>query len=51
LQIVSAIVVVAGIIDHFSPFGFPKWAIYLGIACYFIGALCGMKITWFSQRR
>ena len=49
LQWTSLIVVLASILNIFVPFGFPGWAMYVGMIGYFIGMLGGMKMTWFRR--
>ncbi len=51
LQWASLIVVLAGILNIFVPFGFPGWAMYTGMAGYFIGMLGGMNVTLFRRHR
>ena len=50
VQWASLLVVIASIINVFAPFGFPKWAFYVGGGTYFIAMLGGMKVSWFRNR-
>lgn len=51
LQFAGIATILAGIVNIFAPFGFPSWAMYVGLVCFFVGMLGGMRLTLFRKQR